>query len=80
MQPSESRRALAAVTSTASALDLTVGNAIVLHNSNRLAVRLLPCDVLARVAPTEHQNAEFEVEIAQRLAETESPVGALEPG
>src|SRR5580704_3878809 len=79
MQPSESRRALAAVTSTASALDLTVGDAIVLHDSNRLAVRLLPCDVLARVAPTEHQNAQFEVEIAQRLAETESPVGALEP-
>jgi Ser/Thr protein kinase RdoA (MazF antagonist) len=42
-------------------------------------VRLLPCDVLARVAPTAHQVAQFEVELAQRLAETESPVGALEP-
>jgi Phosphotransferase enzyme family len=79
MQPSESRRALAAATLTAAALDLTVSNAIVLHDSNRLAVRLLPCDVLARVAPTEHQNAQFEVEIAQRLAETQSPVGALDP-
>jgi len=79
MQPSEIQRALAAAMSTASALDLTVDDAIVLHDSNRLAVRLLPCDVLARVAPTEHQAAQFEVELAQRLAETESPVAALEP-
>src|SRR6476620_9088436 len=79
MQSSELQRALAAAMSTASALDLTVDDAIVLHDSNRLAVRLLPCDVLARVAPTEHQAAQFEVELAQRLAETESPVAALEP-
>ena len=64
---------------TASALGLTVDDAIVLHDSNRLAVRLLPCDVLARVAPAAHQVAQFEVDLAQRLAETESPVGALEP-
>jgi Phosphotransferase enzyme family len=79
MQPSESQRALAAAMSTASALDLTVDDAIVLHDSNKLAVRLLPCDVLARVALTAHQVARFEVELAQRLAETESPVAALEP-
>jgi hypothetical protein len=79
MQPSETQRALAAATSTASALDLIVDDAIVLHNSNRLAVRLLPCDVVARVAPAAHQVAQFEVELAQRLAETESPVAALEP-
>jgi Ser/Thr protein kinase RdoA (MazF antagonist) len=65
--------------STASALDLKSTSAIVLHDSNKLALRLLPCDVLARVAPIAHQNAQFEVELAQRLAETESPVGALEP-
>jgi hypothetical protein len=79
MQPSESQRALAAAMSTASALGLTADDAIVVHDSNRLAVRLLPCDVLARVAPTAHQVAQFEVELAQRLAETESPVAALEP-
>jgi hypothetical protein len=78
VQPSETQRALAAAMSTASALDLIVDDAIVLHDSNRLAVRLLPCDVLARVAPTRHQAAQFEVELAQRLAETESPVAALE--
>jgi aminoglycoside phosphotransferase (APT) family kinase protein len=65
--------------STASALGLTVDDAVVLQNLNKLAVRLLPCDVLARVAPLAQQVARFEVELAQRLAETESPVAALEP-
>jgi Ser/Thr protein kinase RdoA (MazF antagonist) len=66
--------------SCASALDLTVGDAIVLHDSNRLAVRLLPCDILARVAHVAHQaGAEFEVELARRLAKTASPVAVLEP-
>src|SRR5829696_10480567 len=36
--------------SVGSSLDLIVDDVIVLHNSNRLTVRLLPCDVLARVA------------------------------
>jgi aminoglycoside phosphotransferase (APT) family kinase protein len=79
VQPSEIQRALAAATSTASALGLTVDDATVLSNSNRLAVRLLPCDVLARVAPTGLQAAQFEVELAERLAETGSPVAAPEP-
>ena len=65
--------------STASALGLKSTNAIVLQNSNKLAVRLLPCDVLARVAYVGQEVAQFEVELAQRLAETESPVGVLEP-
>jgi hypothetical protein len=78
MQPPELQRAVTAAMSTASALGLTVDDATVLHDSNRLAVRLMPCDVLARVAPTAHQAAQFEIELAQRLAETESPVGALE--
>lgn len=79
MQASEVQRAAAAAMSIASALDLTVNDAVVLQNSNKLAVRLLPCDVFARVAPLTQQVAEREVEIAQRLAETESPVAALEP-
>ena len=70
---------MAAGVATASALGLTVDDAVVLHDSNRLAVRLLPCNVLARVAPAAHQVAQFEVELAKRLAETESPVAALEP-
>jgi aminoglycoside phosphotransferase (APT) family kinase protein len=79
MQASEVPRAVAAAMSTASSLDLTVDDAIVLHDSNKLTLRLLPCDVLARVAPIAHQIAQFEVELAQRLAESKSPVAALEP-
>ena len=78
MQPAGAQRALAAARSAASALGLIVDDAIVVHDSNRLAVRLLPCGVLARVAPAAHQAAQFEVELAQRLAETKSPVAALE--
>jgi hypothetical protein len=76
---SDVRRAVAAAMSTASALDLAVGDAIVLHNSNKLAVRLLPCDVFARVAHAGREVAWFEVELAQQLAEDGSPVAALEP-
>jgi len=79
MQASEVPRAVAAAMSTASSLDLTVDDAIVLHDSNKLTLRLLPCDVLARVAPVAHQAAQFEVELAQRLAESGCPVAALEP-
>ena len=65
--------------SIASALDLIVDDAAVLQNSNKLAVRLRPCDVLARVAPLGRYVAQFEIELAQRLAETDSPVAVLEP-
>jgi Ser/Thr protein kinase RdoA (MazF antagonist) len=66
--------------STASALDLRVDDAVILHDSNRITLRLRPCDVLARVAHMEGQGgAEFEVEVARRLAETESPVASLDP-
>ena len=79
MKASEVQRAVAAATSIAAALDLTVDDAIVLSNSNKLALRVLPCDVLARVAHVGHEVAQFEVDLAQRLAETDSPVAALEP-
>ena len=79
MKASDVPRAVAAGVSTAAALDLRVDDAVVLHDSNKLTLRLLPCDVLARVAPVAHQVAQVEVELAQRLAESESPVAALEP-
>jgi hypothetical protein len=79
MQAAEVPRAVAAAMSTASSLDLTVDDAILLHDSNKLTLRLLPCDVLARVAPVAHQVAQFEIELAQWLAESGSPVAALEP-
>ena len=77
---SNRNRAVAAAMGAAAALGLTVDDAIVLQESNRLAVRLMPCDVLARVAEERiKRQAEFEVELALRLAETGSPLAALEP-
>lgn len=79
IQTSEVSRAVTAAKSIASALDLPVEDAVVLHDSNKLALRLLPCDVLARVAHAGQEVAQFEIELAQRLAEIEAPVGVLEP-
>ena len=80
MKASDVPCAVAAGMATVAALDLRVDDAVVLHDSNRLAVRLLPCDVLARIAPVAHHaGAAFEVEVARRLAETDSPVAELEP-
>ncbi|MDR2983259.1 MAG: aminoglycoside phosphotransferase family protein [Nocardiopsaceae bacterium] len=72
-------RAIAAATSVAASLDLPASDAAVLHNSNKLALRLTPCDVLARVAPVGQEVAQLEVELAQRLADAGCPVGRLEP-
>ena len=79
MEASEVQQAIAAATSIASSLDLTVHTATVLHDSNKLTLRLLPCDVLARVAPVAHQVSQFEVELALLLVESGCPVARLEP-
>ena len=72
-------RALAAVTALAGQLGLRVDDVVVIHNSNKLALRLLPCDVFARVALAGQEVAALEVELAARLAGAGSPVAALEP-
>jgi len=79
MEASDLARAVAAATSIAEGLGLAVDDASVLQNSNKVALRLLPCDIFARVAPVGREVAQFEVELAQRLAESESPVAALDP-
>ncbi len=82
MEASEVRRGVDAAVATASALGLQVDDAVVVHNSDRMAVRMTPCDVLARVAPASaswRAGMEFEVEVARHLAETDSPVGELDP-
>jgi hypothetical protein len=66
--------------SIATTLDLTVDDAVVVHNSNRLAVRLRPCELLARVAPVQARDGtELEVVLARRLGEADSPLAELEP-
>lgn len=72
-------RAVSAAISTARALGLHVDDAVVLQNSNKLAIRLRSCDTFARIAPLQHQTAEFEIKLAGRLAERGSPAVALEP-
>lgn len=79
MHASEVSRAVAAAMSTASSLGLVVDDAVVLHDSNKLTVRLLTCDVLARVAPVTRNVAQLEVDLAQRLAGSECPVATLDP-
>jgi Phosphotransferase enzyme family len=80
MDTSHVRAAVAAALSTASARGLRADDAVVLSNSNRLALRLRPCDVLARVAHMAGRGgAEFEVEVARRLAGIDSPVASLDP-
>ncbi len=72
-------RAVAAATALAGELHLRVDDAVVVQNSNKLALRLVPCGVFARVAPVGQEVAALEVELALRLAGTASPVAALEP-
>ena len=72
-------RAMAAATALAAELRLRVDDAVVIHNSNMLALHLSPCGVFARVALVGQEVAALEVELAGRLAATASPVAALEP-
>ncbi len=79
MQAAEVRRAISVTRSIAASLGLAAEDAVVLQNSNKLALRLLPADVMARVAPATEQVARFEVDLAERLAAAGAPVAALEP-
>jgi len=45
-------RAMATATALAQRLDLRVDDVVVIRNSNKVAVRLLPCEVFVRVALT----------------------------
>jgi hypothetical protein len=66
----------AAARSIAAGLGLAVDRTIVLQDSNKLTLRLLPCDVLARIAPATDQVAQFEIDLAVQLHDF--PVAALE--
>src|SRR5262245_21760884 len=69
----------AAAPSAASALGLAVDSAVILHASNRLTLRLLPSDVVARVAPAAHGAAQLEVDLAARLVGIDSPAAPPDP-
>jgi hypothetical protein len=74
------RRGVAAGRAVAEACGLPVDDAVVLNDSNRLAIHLRPCDVLARVAPrSRHDGAAFEIEVCRRMAGTSAPLAGLDP-
>jgi aminoglycoside phosphotransferase (APT) family kinase protein len=79
MRATDVDRAVAAAAATAATLGLPADDAVVLHDSNKLTLRLLPCDTVARVAPDGSRVARFEVETARRLAAAGCPVGAPGP-
>jgi phosphotransferase family enzyme len=72
-------RAIGAVTSLAGDLGLPVNETVVIHNSNKLALRLLPCDVFARIALVGQEAAALEIEVARGLAAVGGPVALLDP-
>ena len=79
MEASDVARAIEATMAIVETFDLPAERAIVLQNSNKLALRLLPCDVFARVAHMGHEYARFEVGLAQQLTAAGCPLAALEP-
>lgn len=68
-----------AAVSVAASLGLPAEDAMVLFNSNKLALRVTPCDVLARVSFVGLEVAQLELHRALRLAEAGCPVGAVQP-
>jgi hypothetical protein len=78
MEAPEMSAAVDAAVSTASSLGVPVDDAVVLHNSNKVTLRLVPADVVARVARVGEEVAHLEIDVACRLAASDSPVAALE--
>ncbi|MEV1009445.1 aminoglycoside phosphotransferase family protein [Streptomyces sp. NPDC049881] len=80
MRPADLRRAVEAARAVVSGLGLPVEDVAVIHDSDRVALRLVPCDVLARVAPLRDlAETRFEADVARRLADTDAPVAGLDP-
>ncbi|MEV6239187.1 phosphotransferase [Lentzea sp. NPDC051838] len=72
--------AVSAARTTAAAQGLQVSDAVVINNSDRVVLRLLPCDVVVRVAPlADLGGSEFEVEVARVISAAGGPVADLDP-
>lgn len=79
MHPAAAARARLAATELVRSLGLAVDEVVDLHDSNRLTVRLLPCDLVARIGPVELGGSQVEIDRALRLVEAGAPVGPLDP-
>ncbi len=62
----------------ATSLGLVVHDAVVLHDSNALTLRLPPCDVVARVSERGVEQAQRELDLAATVAPV-APVAAPDP-
>jgi hypothetical protein len=78
MNRTEAQRAITAAVALGLELGLVVSEARIVCNSNKLGLRLLPCDSFARVAVSGQEAFRFEIEIALRLSENGSPVASLD--
>lgn len=80
MKAPDVSRAITAARSIAESCGLRADDATVLQNSNKLGLRLSPCEAFARVAHVGQEVAEFEIALARGLAQFEGcPVAALDP-
>jgi len=72
--------AIESALSIVGSLGLQANRAAPLQEANRITVRLLPCDVVARVADVANaEHALFELQIAGALARTSSPAAGPDP-
>jgi Phosphotransferase enzyme family len=79
VEPGPASRAIAAVVAQARELHLQVDDAVVVHNSNKLALRLLPCHVFARTALVGQEVGALEIAVAQELSAVGAPAASLDP-
>lgn len=79
MNADDVERAVAAVKSVGATLDLLTENVTVIQNSNKLALHVLPCGMLARVAHRGQEVAALEIDIAQQLVAADAPAAAPDP-
>lgn len=80
MRPNQLRAAIETARSVATDLGFEAADATVLQDANRVAMRLLPCDVLVRVAPARSEESAWrELGIVAELARVGAPVAIPEP-
>ncbi|WP_052592749.1 hypothetical protein [Luteipulveratus mongoliensis] len=72
-------RATVAASSLGRDLELQVDDVVVVQNSNKLALRVLPCNVLARTAVAGEEVAAFEIVVTQHLGALSAPIARPDP-
>ncbi|MBA8792954.1 aminoglycoside phosphotransferase (APT) family kinase protein [Friedmanniella endophytica] len=79
MRPADLARATGAALAVARSVGLSADDAVVLHDSNKVALRLTPCEVLARVGEAAGHGTALELDRALALRDAGCPVGDVLP-